>query len=259
MSAIPGSFARRRNIIAAVCLSILPLPPFIEAGVDLHICSISSNVVNTTATGAIAMLDNIYDTSNNGLDPPAASIDRASIPQRIPGRWWARVIRVTVWSAPSYRFADPPVRASTLDLSLSTHRKSGEKSLWRENCSSAATPRKCQQPVRSSRSCRIREMTPEGVRATARVSCDVVTRERITRACIVCDDSHWDNESFVAGVILHVARKGAAGLVVTATLPLRIIKIVTGEIADLKSGSRGSEREWKLTYAKSDKFHRATN
>jgi len=44
-----------------------------SADVDLHICSISSDVVNTAATGAIATLD-IYDTSNTDIGPSLRSI-----------------------------------------------------------------------------------------------------------------------------------------------------------------------------------------
>ncbi|XP_077274423.1 uncharacterized protein LOC143904062 isoform X3 [Temnothorax americanus] len=52
-----------------MCLSILLLLSFTEADADLHICSISSDVVNTAATGAIATLDSIYDTSNTDIGP----------------------------------------------------------------------------------------------------------------------------------------------------------------------------------------------
>lgn len=45
-----------------------------SADVDLHICSISSDVVNTAATEAIATLDSIYDTSNMDIGPSLRSI-----------------------------------------------------------------------------------------------------------------------------------------------------------------------------------------
>lgn len=70
----PSTFRLARKYYCSGVPSNLVIAFVYSADVDLHICSISSDVVNTAATGAIAMLDSIYDTSNMDIGPSLRSI-----------------------------------------------------------------------------------------------------------------------------------------------------------------------------------------
>lgn len=105
-----------------------------SADVDLHICSISSDVVNTAATGAIATLDSIYDTSNMDIGPSLRSItlDSGTIVS-LRNRSYSHL--------PHPRgFADLPGGFSHQVVSFAT--AGAQREIFAANYSSASKPRK---------------------------------------------------------------------------------------------------------------------
>lgn len=70
----PSAFRPSRKYYCSGVSFNLAVAFVYSADVDLHICSISSDAVNTAATGAIATLDSIYDTSNTNIGPSLRSI-----------------------------------------------------------------------------------------------------------------------------------------------------------------------------------------
>lgn len=110
------------------------------ADVDLHISSISSDAVNTAASGAIATADSICDTSNtasvhrrvrSNIDPVPDSGTMVSSRNRSYSIFYPR------------DFANPRTRFRSVELSLSTRKR--RDGLRGESL--AATPRKCRRFV----------------------------------------------------------------------------------------------------------------
>lgn len=181
----PRLFVHRGNIIAAAYLSISLLLYVYSADIDLHICSISSDVVNTAATGAIATLDSIYDTSNIGPSLRSITLDSGTMVS----------LRNRSYSALHPR--DSRISRTNFRVKLS-------RLVWERN---EKYSRRIIHPLRNRENIDVRSFirySRFGIRngargfALIRGSYNAIT-QRASWLGIICD-SHWDNEPFVAGV-----------------------------------------------------------
>lgn len=160
-----------------------------SVGADLHICSISLDVVNIAATEAIATLDSIYDTSNTDIGLSLRSITLNSGSTIVS-------LRNPSYSPPHPRDS----RTSRTDFRIKLSRLAYCGRNIHANYSSVSKPRKYRC---LSASVRLEfEMALKGLRYDKRIVWRCYMRERASWVGIVCD-SHWDNEPFVVGVILQ--------------------------------------------------------
>lgn len=230
-------FVHRRNIIAAMCLSILPLLSFTVQTFNLHICSISSSIVNTATAGAIATLDNIYDTSNR------ARRTIASLRSITPNFG----TMVSLLNGSYNPFCSRDLRISLRDTfasnySLSVLQKHNKKSSQQIILQCPLQNRENIETFLLLTLIGLKfEMPFEGSRHGKRIVWRYMS-ERGSRTSIVCD-SHWDNESFVVGIILqHHTRKRANCQChdsrANAVLLLRVIKNATRDCKFEKQQSR---------------------
>lgn len=105
-----------------------------SADVDLHICSISSDAVNTAATEAIATLDSIYDTSNTDTGPSLRSIT--------PDSGTTVSLRNRNCNPPHPRDSRTSRTDFRVKLSRLAYRGSAQLEIFAANYSSASKPQK---------------------------------------------------------------------------------------------------------------------
>jgi len=155
---------------------------------DLHICSISSDVVNIAATEAIATLDSIYDTSNTDIGLSLRSITLNS---------GCTIVSLRNPSTVRHILAIRGLPGRISVSSCLVWRTTGEIFVANYSSSKPRKYRYLSAPVRLEF-----EMALKGLRYDKRIVWRCYMRERASWVGIVCD-SHWDNEPFVVGVILQ--------------------------------------------------------